>query len=116
MPPAGTLQRVLGALAGEAVSISNELEDKVCIVARRDTWSRGARRRARALDSDLTAGGMGTGEEEVQRPVLLVAHVWVEGGCAGESEVQLVVQWKRGQDVQAFESFGSHVGRKIGEV
>ena len=35
----------------------------------------------------------------------------------GESkEWQLVVQWKRGHDVQAFEGFASHVGRKMREA
>ena len=62
----------------------------------------------------------GGGEEEGgQRPVLLVAHVWVEEcmGDARESKgVQLVVQWKRGHDAQAFERFASHVGRKMREA
>jgi len=93
-PPVGTLRRMLTALADEAVSIS----DKFCVVARRDTWSRSARRRARGLDSDASAGETG---------VLLVADVWMEG------EVELVVEWKRGRDVQAFESFARHVGRKL---
>jgi hypothetical protein len=93
---------MLSALADEAVSISDKPRDKVCVVARRDTWSRSARRRARGLDSDPTAGETGMKEE-----VLLVAHVWMDG------EVELVVEWKRGHDVQAFEKFASHVGRKI---
>ena len=62
----------------------------------------------------------GGGEEEGdQRPVLLVAHLWVEEcmGDARESKgVQLVVQWKRGHDAQAFERFASHVGRKMREA
>jgi hypothetical protein len=98
-------------LAGEAVSISDELGDKVCVVAQRDTWSRSARRRARALDSDPAVGGRGVGEE-TRGPVLLVAHVWIEGQGGG-SKVELVVEWKRGKDVQMFESFVSHVGRKL---
>ena len=59
--------------------------------------------------------------ERSQRPVLLIAHVWVEEFAgdrdAGESKGwQLVVQWKRGHDVQAFEGFASHVGRKMREA
>jgi hypothetical protein len=47
--------------------------------------------------------------------------VWVEEFAgdrdAGESKGwQLVVQWKRGHDVQAFEGFASHVGRKLREA
>ncbi len=71
-------------------------------------------------------GHGGDGEEEDvrnQRPVLLVAHVWVEefefAGDAGETRNkgwQLVVQWKQGHDVQAFEGFASHVGRKMREA
>jgi hypothetical protein len=61
-------------------------------------------------------------EEEIgrsQRPVLLIAHVWVEDcmGDVSESKgVQLVVQWKKGHDAQAFEGFASHVGRKMREA
>ncbi len=136
-PPAGTIQKVLGALASEAVSISDSDEpsdNKVCIVARQDTWSRSARRKARraalpVANADLPAGekGMdGCGGEEggygrKQRPVLLVAHVWVEefrvAGDAGESrEWELVVQWKRRHKVQVFEGFASHVRRKMREA
>jgi len=73
-------------------------------------------------------GRGGEEEEEDGRPVLLVACVWVEeladgAGDGGESRSrgrnhggwELVVQWKRGRDVQAFEGFASHVGRKIRE-
>jgi hypothetical protein len=132
-PAAGTIQKVLGALANEAVSVSDEPSDnKVCVVARQDTWSRSARRKARraALPNvDLPGGekGMvgGCGAEgdhgRSQRPILLIAHVWVEE-LAGDRDVgeskgwRLVVQWKRGYDVQAFEGFASHVGRKMREA
>jgi hypothetical protein len=50
-----------------------------------------------------------------RRSVLLVANVGIEEGT-GESNVQLVVQWKQGNDEQAFESFASHVGRKLREA
>lgn len=88
---------MLNALADEAVTISEKPGDKFCVVARRDTWSRSARRRTRGLDSSYPA----TGE------VLLVAHVCMDG------EVELVVEWKRGQDVQAFDKLACHIGRKI---
>lgn len=132
VPPVGTIQKVLGTLASEAVSVSDEPSDnKVCVVARQDTWSRSARRKARraALPSvDLPAeekgmeGGCGTEEDHrSQRPVLLIAHVWVEEFAGdrdgGKSKGwQLVIQWKRGRDVQAFEGFASHVGRKMREA
>jgi hypothetical protein len=68
-------------------------------------------------------GGYGAEEDRArsQRPVLLVAHVWVEesaGGCdaGGSNGFQLVVQWKRGHDAQTFEGFASHVGRKMREA
>jgi hypothetical protein len=68
-------------------------------------------------------GGCGAeqGHERSQRSVLLIAHVWVEE-FAGDRDVgeskgwQLVVQWKRGHDAQAFEGFASHVGRKMREA
>ncbi|KAF8263124.1 hypothetical protein EI94DRAFT_1773028 [Lactarius quietus] len=65
------------------------------------------------------AAGTGTGERE-EGKVALVAHVWVEearvGKSGGESGAQLVVQWMRGRDAQVFESFASHVARKIREA
>ncbi|KAH9966325.1 hypothetical protein BGW80DRAFT_1230306 [Lactifluus volemus] len=103
MPSAGSIQRVLSPLESDDLSISNESGGKVCVVARRDTWSRSARRRARATR------GTGIGKEATLEPVLLVAHVWIEERTGGE----LVVEWKRGQDIQAFESFTSHLGRKM---
>ena len=132
-PPPGTIQKVVGALASEAVSVSDGPGgNKVCVVAGQDTWSRSARRKARRAalpNADLPAGekGMegGCGAEgdrgSSQRPVLLVAHVWVEESAGerdagGNKGCQLVVQWKRGHDAQAFESFASHVGRKMREA
>ena len=49
------------------------------------------------------------GEEAALEPVLLVAYVWIEE----RTGLELVVEWKRGQDIQAFESFTSHIGRKM---
>jgi hypothetical protein len=49
-------------------------------------------------------------EEATLEPVLLVAYVRIEERTSGG---ELVVEWKRGQDVQAFESFTSHLGRKM---
>jgi hypothetical protein len=68
-------------------------------------------------------GGCGAEEDHgrSQRPVILIAHVRVEefAGDRDEGENkgwQLVVQWKRGHDVQAFSGFASHVGRKVREA
>ncbi|KAH9035691.1 S-adenosyl-L-methionine dependent methyltransferase [Lactarius hengduanensis] len=116
-PPARAVQRVLGALSGESEagevtvaplseSVDGSGGETYAVAARRDTWSRAARRKKAQLLS---------GEEGAA----LVAHVWVEEERvrkSGESGVQLVVQWKRGHDAQAFESFASHVGRKIREA
>jgi hypothetical protein len=120
----GTIQRILSPLESEAVSISDAPSNKVCVVARQDTWSRSARRKARAAlpNPDPPAGEKGLeggGDRRSQRPILLVADVWVEErvGEASESKgVQLVVQWKRGHDAQAFEGFASHIGRKMCEA
>jgi len=94
------------------VSISDAPNNKVCVVARQDTWSRSARRKARARNPEPSAGPEEGGN---QRPILLVAHVGIEGPT-GESKAELVVQWKQGNDEQAFESFASHVGRKMLEA
>lgn len=131
-PPARAVQQVLGTLAGEAEAVAVESASEpgggdgrgtYVVVARRDTWSRAARRKKAQLlrapdpgpDAAADAGaGTGTGA------AALVAHVWVEeervGMSGDENGVQLVVQWKRGHDAQVFESFASHVGRKTLEA
>jgi len=112
------MQRVLGTLVSEAVSISNTTSDKVCVVAKQDTWSRSARRKAARIPDPSGKKNTDDVEEDdgSQPPPLLVAHVWVESATEGENRAQLVVQWKRGHDVQAFERFASHVGRKMREA
>ena len=115
-------------MAGEAVSISDAQSNKVCIVARQDTWSRSARRKARTAlpNPDLPNGEKGAEgggdekEDERNQPhILLVVDVWVDehvGDASESKDVHLVVQWKRGHDAQAFEGFASHVGRKMREA
>ena len=100
------------------------------VVAKRDTWSRAARRKKTQqlrvsgigphTATEPGIGGTGAGEGG---QAALVAHVWVEEEClvvrksGGESGgQQLVVQWKRGHDAQLFESFASHVAHKIREA
>jgi hypothetical protein len=70
-------------------------------------------------------GGCGAEEDRgrSQRPELFITHVGVgvvkfAGDCdVGDSKGwQLVVQWKRGHDVQAFEGIASRVGRKMREA
>jgi hypothetical protein len=104
------------------MSISDvpDTNNKVRFVARQDTWSRGARRKARAREANSSAWGeeIEDGEKEEggnMQPVILVAHVWIEEATS-ESDVQLVVQWKQGKDEQVFESFATHVGRKVREA
>ena len=99
------------------MSLSDAPNDKVCVVAWKDTWSRSARRKARARDADLSAGRKGTesGTEGRNERPLLVADVGIEEGV-GDNDAQLVFQWRQGSDEQAFEGFASHVGRKIREA
>ncbi|KAI9453618.1 S-adenosyl-L-methionine dependent methyltransferase [Lactarius psammicola] len=61
------------------------------VAAKRDTWSRAARRKQGSA-----------------------VAAWK--GAGARAGVQLVVQWKRGRDAQAFESLASHVGRKTREA
>jgi hypothetical protein len=129
------VQQVLCALADDGSNSESEARAVVSdagggtyvVVARRDTWSRAARRkkaqllRAGAAAEAGTETSTGTETETgAGEAVLVVVHVWVEeervGKSGGESGVQLVVQWKRGHDAQAFESFASHVARKTLEA
>ncbi|KAI9435810.1 S-adenosyl-L-methionine dependent methyltransferase [Lactarius indigo] len=127
-PPARAVQQVLCALEGDseagAVAVAPGSGGQTyVVVARRDTWSRAARRKKAHLlrlpdagpGAATEATGTGTGAGEEGGPAL-VAHVWVEEERVGKSGVQLVVQWKRGHDAQVFESFASHVGRKTREA
>lgn len=130
-PPAFAVQQVLGSLSGESES---EFESEAAtvvvapdagdgdrcrtyvVVARRDTWSRAARRKkAHRLCTPDLGPGTSTGARE-ERRAALVAHVWVEEERMGKSGVQLVVQWKLGHDAHLFESFASHVARKTREA
>ncbi|KAI0297071.1 hypothetical protein B0F90DRAFT_1635139 [Multifurca ochricompacta] len=95
-PPEGAIRSVLFSLESEYVSVS-VTGDTFCVIARRDTWSRSARRKARPQNPDPATA---TKEEEVRIEAVLVVHVW----------------WKRGRDAQTFESFASHVGRKLREA
>ena len=99
------------------MSLSDAPNSKVCVVAWKDTWSRSARRKARARDADPSAGGKGTesGTEGRNERPLLVADVGIEES-AGDNNAQLVFQWRQGNDEQAFEGFATHVGRKIREA
>ncbi|KAH9176089.1 S-adenosyl-L-methionine dependent methyltransferase [Lactarius sanguifluus] len=136
-PPARAVKQVLGVLSGESEAgevtvaplsetVDGSGAETYVVAARRDTWSRAARRKKAQLlrSPDVGPGavveaGTGTGIGAGEEGAVLVAHVWVEGervGRSGESGVQLVVQWKCGHDAQAFESFASHVGRKIREA
>ena len=132
-PPAHTVQQVLNALADGSESesesearavVSDAGDGTYMVVARRDTWSRAARRRKKAqlLRAPDTGPEVGIGTETgagEEMAAALVVHVWVEEEeeeRAGKSGVQLVVQWKRGHDVQVFESFASHVARKTREA
>ena len=99
------------------VSLSDAPNNKVCVVAWRDTWSRSARRKARVRDADLSAGerGIESGTEGRNERPLLVADVRIEEGTE-DNDAQLVLQWRQGKDEQVFESFASHVGRKLREL
>ena len=83
MPPIGTLQLVLSRLAGDVVSLSDAPNNKVRVVAWKDTWSRSARRKGRACDADHSAGGKESrvGPEDRNERPLLAADVGIEEGA-----------------------------------
>ncbi|KAH9064375.1 S-adenosyl-L-methionine dependent methyltransferase [Lactarius vividus] len=128
-PPARAVQQVLGALSGESeavaplsVTVDGSGGEIYAVAAKRDTWSRAARRKKARLLRSPDAGtgaaaeaGNGTGAGK-EGGAALVARVWVEEEREGKNGVQLVVQWKQGHDAQTFESFASHVGRKVHEA
>jgi hypothetical protein len=90
------------------------LPNGVLVAARSNTWSRAARRKAQVI--------MATGDlEECNRPASLVCRIdWTDqlesGHHKGEKRIThavLGVNWVRGRDRAMFESFTSHVVKKV---
>ncbi|KAH9889026.1 hypothetical protein C8Q73DRAFT_709419 [Cubamyces lactineus] len=88
---------------------TNEQHDTIDVVAvaMKNTWSRAARRKKRdAMDED---GGNVSDPQLICR--LRLEEKPQEGGRHGE--MHLVFDWLRGRDRGLFESFASHVERKV---
>ncbi|KZT53193.1 hypothetical protein CALCODRAFT_440486, partial [Calocera cornea HHB12733] len=111
MPPS----EALGIVYGIAASIS-ELELYVCApalaftaTAKRNTWSRAARReQARRMSTD--------GEPTANAPIALQARISLKTtGDGGSAPPTVQIKWTIGQDRALYESFCSHFARKVDE-
>lgn len=118
MPPHNTIRQPLGSVGGtiafqrlkqilettEGVVIIQEhsTPDGVTIrlTAIENTWSRAARRKKDKASSS------GTHQKAVSSPVVLVCQITL-------SHKQLEFDWVRGRDRSLFESFCSHISRKV---
>lgn len=106
------LLRVLESIRGVSF-LSREHQGTEWLFAKalQNTWSRAARRRK--LDSVDT-----TAEQQPTQPVLVCRIRSLQGardapGLTGTGEIVLEFDWVRGRDRGLFESFMSHVARKL---
>ncbi|OBZ66401.1 putative methyltransferase-like protein C27D7.08c [Grifola frondosa] len=114
---AHTLRTVLASISGLSVRPRDDSEDiaeaaqvsDVLVSATRNTWSRAARRR----------NGAASAPPESSAPVLVCRISCLESDSNGRrSDGQaagaiLQIDWVKGIDRALFESFSSHVGRKV---
>lgn len=109
--PSNSLQRMVDRLREILHSIRDikieETHEKAStssaflIISAEDTWSRKARRRPATFSPFRD-----------QSPLSLVCSVGVRSSSE-KSELSLEFQWIVGRDRQMFESFVSHIGRKV---
>lgn len=121
-----TLDRNLRLLEGVSVtsknlgSVSNNVfassaSRTLFVEAERNTWSRSARRSYRRNDSSTTLEN--TRPSSYSRQPVLTCSVQVidmPNQATGSEGQSLAVQWLYGTDRTLFESFVSHVWRKVG--
>ncbi|KAF5385020.1 hypothetical protein D9615_001020 [Tricholomella constricta] len=85
---------------------------KFTVSARRDTWSRGARRKRKRGD----AAGGGSVLHEVGGEPAFICDVLIRldaGRAEAKNEVELEVRWLYGWERALLESFASHVAKKL---
>ncbi|EPQ50290.1 hypothetical protein GLOTRDRAFT_123633 [Gloeophyllum trabeum ATCC 11539] len=101
-PDAAALAAALASIDGAVIAHrAHEAEAEVEVEVGRDTWSRAARRKHK--DRRASAGGGMRCRLGMQRD-----------GKEGGAGMVLEARWVRGRDRALFESFVSHVGRKVG--
>jgi len=104
------LQSIDGVLYQEASEDSNFLTPPLVVYAKQNTWSRSVRRKKVSIPlqpSDVDS-------LETQAPALRCVFGCKMGGTDQQTLV-LEVSWVQGRDRPLFESFWSHVCRKLEE-
>ncbi len=101
-----TLTQVLAGMEGVTTQVNRIRNGAEALVARagEDTWSRAARRKKLKMNEAPT----GASPPCVQ----LICTMWVNISSSGASPY-VEFQWVRGKDRSLYESFTSHVGRKV---
>lgn len=107
------LLNIEGVLINEGC-LTAESEATSCIMvnASANTWSRAARRKRLGKTTALPDD---TGEQNatVERSLVCRLELFVRDVERGKEEAMVLFHWTKGRDRQTFESFVSHVSRKI---
>ena len=91
--------------------VSSPASRTLLVEAERNTWSRSARRNRRRNDFSTTLED--TPASLSRQPVLTCSVQVIDMGTVGQ-DLALEFQWLYGTDRTLFESFVSHIWRKVG--
>ena len=108
-----------GGEQGSAITdTEGEKETRMRMVVRaaQNTWSRSARRKKKAAmmeeDEQSAKPSLIQGQKQAAVPVLRCRIQWLDN----VEELEMVYTWMEGDDRGVFESFTSHVNRKVGAL
>ncbi|KIY62376.1 hypothetical protein CYLTODRAFT_438918 [Cylindrobasidium torrendii FP15055 ss-10] len=120
MPPHNTIrqqvsstdcvQGVFDSMSG--IHITKEGERSVVVTAQANTWTRSARRKRKNVDTQMKVDTDGQRDSEGElraEPALVCAVELVTTGNLSE----VVFHWRKGAERNLFESFCSHISRKL---
>lgn len=112
----GVLCTVLHSVEGVSCKDSSSLDDgeSILVLANRNTWSRSARRKKLSTSVVVNTNSIST---EAPAPSLkCLIRCSSEGKHEAGGDEVLEVSWAQGKDRALFESFWSHVCRKVGSL
>ncbi|EIW74733.1 hypothetical protein CONPUDRAFT_169696 [Coniophora puteana RWD-64-598 SS2] len=118
------VQRVLDAIEGVSWSCNMhksedsgeespapETSSRMIVKAAQNTWSRSARRKKKA-EMEEQSDALASGLRQVVEPILRCSMKCMDN----VEELELEYTWTEGEDRGVFESFASHVNRKVGDL
>ena len=103
---------------GPGISSSSSTLRTLLVEAEGNTWSRSSRRSRRRIDSSSTISPPPPSSSSTRQPTLTCSVCVIETSNQAAAEGQclvLEIQWLYGTDRTLFESFASHLWRKVGD-